>query len=161
VAAVQGMIIGLIVAVMLSIVWRWWHSQGEAFKASLIAPPADRPNATHWNARTVCLKMAGSAGIAVTITGAAVLFTIPPRGKAPSGWTPAQLAGWLLFAAITGALIGYCLALSDLVLERRLKGLRVHPVLRRISLRASWRRSCGALRYSLQGSVGSSCTTRS
>jgi len=74
--------------------------------------------------------MAGSAGIAVVAAIIALSSIIPPAGKARAGWTPALIAGFFLFMAMTGALIGYCLALRDLVLERRSKGQRVNPVLR-------------------------------
>jgi hypothetical protein len=103
---------------------------GVATDSSLITPPSDIASATQWNVRSIGIKMVGCALIAVVIVSYSVYLTKPPHGKAPSGRTAAQLAGTLLFTAITGALIGYFLALRDYVLERRSRGLRVHPMLR-------------------------------
>jgi hypothetical protein len=103
---------------------------GEAAKAPWRVPFAEKPNGTHWNARSVGLKMAGGALVAAVLAGSSVLETTPPPGAAPSLRTPGLLVGQILFFAIAGALAGYCLALRDLVLERRLRGQRVHPVMR-------------------------------
>lgn len=91
---------------------------------------ADVPDATHWNARSVGLKIVGSALATVAVTGIAFLWGRPSRGGVRGRWTPGLVVGSLVFAAVSGALGGYCLALRDLVQERRLRGQHVPLVLR-------------------------------
>jgi len=105
-------------------------NRAKAAESSARTVLADSRNATNWNARSVGLKMAGSALAAVAVVGIAFLWRRPSRGGVRAHWTPALIVGSLIFAAISGALIGYCLALRDLVAERRSRGQRVHPVLR-------------------------------
>src|SRR5262245_11871071 len=96
----------------------------------MIAARVGRPIASHWNARTVAIKMAGCAAIAAVVVGTSVLWTSAHGGEGDAHWTPLAMAGTVLFGAVCGALIGYCLALSDLVLQRRMMGQRVNPLLR-------------------------------
>ena len=126
--AIQGAILGLCIAFVLLFLWKTLG--GEAAKSSLIIPPADKPNPTRWNVRSVSLKMAAGAVVAAVGVGFSALLVAAPRGDARLPQTPGLLVGSVLFAAVTGALIGYFLALRDLVLERRSGGQRVHPVLR-------------------------------
>ena len=126
--AIQGAIFGAGIALVLLFLWKAFG--GEAAKSSSITPLANKPNGTHWNIRSVSLKMAVGAVVAAGIVGFSALAVTAPRGDARSPRSPGLLLGYVLFAAVTGALIGYFLALRDLVLERRSKGQRVHPVLR-------------------------------
>ncbi len=100
--------------------------EGTDADSLLITPPPELSSKTQWNARFVGIKMLGCALIAVVIVSSAVYRTTLSHSKAQ----PAQTAGTLVFAAITGALIGYSLALRDFVKERQTRGLHVHPVLR-------------------------------
>jgi len=89
-----------------------------------------KPKPSQWNARSVGLKMGGSAGIAASVVVGSVFWVNRPGGGAKTPLTLAELLGYFLFAAATGAIIGYVLALRDLILERQARGQRIHPVLR-------------------------------
>jgi hypothetical protein len=106
----------------------WIRYRRESAESS-IRTFSDKLNATKWSVRSVSLKMAGGALLAAFVTGGSVLSLEPPRGDARSPRTPGLLLGSVLFAAVTGALIGYLLAVRDLVLERRSSGQRVNPVM--------------------------------
>ena len=99
----------------------------------------DTPNQNHWNAFSVGLKMAACAAMAAAVVGASILWVSAGDAKARSTTTTTALVAWLLASAMTGALIGYCLALRERLLELRSSGQRVNPVLRRIFVRATCR----------------------
>ena len=101
-------------------------NRAKAAEASPTIEFDDAHTATRWNARSVGLKMAASAGITVAVVFISVLWVSPSPGKSRAP----LIVGSLIFSAVTGALAGYCLALKDLVQERRARGQRVHPVLR-------------------------------
>jgi hypothetical protein len=126
--AIQGAILGACTALVVLFLWKTLG--GEAAKSSSTIPRADKPDATSWNVRSVSLKMAAGALIAAVLAGFSVLLVTAPRGGARSTLTPGLLLGSVIFAAVPGALIAYCLALTDFVSERRASGHRVHPVLR-------------------------------
>jgi hypothetical protein len=109
----------------------WWQVRGRRLKTSAIASRLGRPIASHWNIRTVVIKMTGCALIAaVLVAGSAMITSIERGDKAARALGAPALAAWVIFAALAGAVAGYCLALSDLVLQRRMMGQRVHPLLR-------------------------------
>jgi hypothetical protein len=125
---IQGALIGLCVAFLL-LFFRKLRGGMPAASPS-VAAGKPRPAPARWNARSVAIKMGGCALITLVIVGAAVLDTKPPPGRVRDARTPPFIGGTLLFAAVTGAFVGYCLALRDLVDDRRRRGERVHLALR-------------------------------
>jgi hypothetical protein len=73
--------------------------------------------------------MAACAAVTVAVVGTSILWVSAQDVKARSTTTTALVA-WVLASAVTGALVGYCLALRERLLELRSKGQRVNPVLR-------------------------------
>ena len=126
--AIQGTILGVVIALVLLFLWK--TLRGDAAKFSPVAPRVDKTKATDWHVRSVSLKMAGGALVAAGIVGiSALAVTAAPR-DARSPRTYGLLVGSVLFAAVTGAFLVYCLILRDLVMKRRSRGERVHLVLR-------------------------------
>jgi hypothetical protein len=128
VGAIEGTIVGGFVALVLLFLWK--TLRGDAAKLSPVTPLVDKAKATDWNVRTASLKMAGGAIVAAGIVGFSALSVTAGPNKDGSPRTYGLLVGSVLFAAVTGALIVYCLILRDLVAKRRVRGEHVHPVLR-------------------------------
>jgi hypothetical protein len=127
-AMTQGAIIGMCVA-MLLLYFRKMRA-AKAGESAAVAGGERSLAPTRWKGRSVAIKIGGCALITVLIVGFSVLVTRPPPGRMRDARTAAFIGGTMLFAAVAGALIGYCLALRDLVDERKGRGERVHLVLR-------------------------------
>jgi hypothetical protein len=108
----------------------WKTLRGDAAKFSPVTPLVDKTKETDWNLRSTGLKMAGGALVAAGIVGFSALGVTAAPGEAGSPRTYGLLVGSVLFAAVTGAFIVYCLILRDVVMKRRSRGERVHLVLR-------------------------------
>src|SRR5947208_3496501 len=92
--AIPAAILGMSAAFALFFLWRQFS--GEGAKPSLTLPPVDKSKATPWNVRSVGLRMAGGALVAVVCLGLSV-FSTQDRGEVRPHWTPAFLIGSSLF----------------------------------------------------------------
>jgi hypothetical protein len=90
----------------------------------------DTSGQTHWTVWSVGSKMLICAVATVSVVGGCIMWVRAGDPKFRETATTAGIVAWLVASGVTGAFVGFCLALRERLLEQRSKGRRINPALR-------------------------------